>query len=139
MYKGKKHEEARKRITKLATEAKQALKDKNKKKLTELIESLTEEMKPKFLRFFAKLENRRMYSPIDAKNHDIDPWDFEDYIEHLDKKDKYRIVHATVRGYDPSRGPFLPYANRVIYYHFLKEYHYLFQNFQTEIQNPNTI
>lgn len=109
-----------KALTALAIKARAALRKKKKSQFQKLIYELTWRLGPKFGRIQSKLINGRTQSPIDPKNHTLMTVDLLDYAEEFDHYIKYKIVEKVVRTYRPKQGHFLSYANKVIYYYFLK-------------------
>ena len=110
-------------LTLEAVRARRAFRQGDEKMLEEHISSIAYTMKPKWNRLHEKLEDRQIRSPFDPKYHeigDLTPWNFlEDFWKqniHLE------ILRAVIRDYRPSRGAFLPYANKMIYFFFLKAF-----------------
>ncbi|MBI2645627.1 MAG: sigma-70 family RNA polymerase sigma factor [Deltaproteobacteria bacterium] len=123
--------------TLLAIKAKQAFKKGQQKKFEELVNALAQVMRPKFQRILANLDQGRVFSPIDPKNHLLSLDLKRGYADAIREGERFSIMEQVIHGYRPSRGKFIPYADKAVYFYFLKGFkEYLYQEDGRCMQMP---
>lgn len=111
------------RLTRWAIRAKQAFRKGKKKEYERYIARLTGGMSMKFGRLIAKANKGQLFSPFDPKYHMIATVTKMGFADYLEKEGGcLEIMRDALETYRPSRGIFVPYADKAIFYYYLKAF-----------------